>query len=208
MITSAGKSGAFPDRAVFGFDVNASATYLAVSLHGGTAMTQRTILIYPDRRLRTKAREVAEIGNATRGLADDMLETMYAAPGIGLAGPQIGVMRRILVMDCSGKEEEPAPRVLINPELVWQSETTDKREEGCLSMPNQFADVVRPDSVRVGFVNLEGVAEEETFNGIWARCVQHEIDHLDGRLFIDRISLVKRQLLRRRLAKEQRVGRD
>ena len=166
-------------------------------------MTKRTILIYPDRRLKTAAAEVDEITENTRSLAADMLETMYAAPGIGLAGPQIGVMRRILVMDCSAKDDEADPRILINPSVVWASEETGKREEGCLSMPNQFADVVRPISVRVTSKDADGGDCEDTYHGIWARCVQHEIDHLNGILFIDRISLIKRQMIRRKLVKEQ-----
>ena len=166
-------------------------------------MTKRPILIYPDRRLKTAAAKVEEFTDATRALAEDMFETMYAAPGIGLAGPQIGVMRRILVMDCSEKDAEADPRVLINPSVVWSSEDTEKREEGCLSMPNQYADVERPVSVRVAFQDAYGTDRDDTYHGIWARCAQHEMDHLNGILFIDRISLIKRQMIRRKLAKEQ-----
>ena len=166
-------------------------------------MTKRKILIYPDRRLKTAAAEVDEINESTRLLAADMLETMYAAPGIGLAGPQIGVMRRILVMDCSAKDDDADPRILINPSVVWSSGETDKREEGCLSMPNHYADVERAVSVRVIFKDTDGADCDDTYHGIWARCVQHEIDHLNGILFIDRISLIKRQMIRRKLVKEQ-----
>ncbi len=172
-------------------------------------MTKQTILIYPDRRLKTAAAEVQAVTENIRSIAADMLETMYAAPGIGLAGPQIGVMRRILVMDCSAKDDEKDSRILINPSVLWLSEETDKREEGCLSMPNHFADVERPVSVRVAFKDADGANCEETYHEIWARCAQHEIDHLNGILFIDRITLIKRQMIRRKLVKvQQRKATD
>ena len=165
-------------------------------------MAARRILIFPDPKLRRKADSIDEVTESIRNLASDMLQTMYDAPGIGLAGPQVGAMKRLFVMDCSPKDEEPEPRVLLNPEVVWTSDETEKAEEGCLSFPNQFADVVRPTRVIAKFVDLDGNVHEEEFDGISARCVQHEIDHLNGRLFIDHVSLVKRQLIKKKLAKE------
>ena len=165
-------------------------------------MATRKILIFPDARLRRRAEPVGEVTDRTRRLAEDMLETMYEAPGIGLAGPQVGAMKRIFVMDCSSKEDDPDPRVFIDPEIVWESDEVEKREEGCLSFPGQFADIVRPAKVVAAFLDIDGEHREEEFSGIQARCVQHEIDHLRGRLFIDHISLVKRQLIKRKLAKE------
>ena len=170
-------------------------------------MATRKILIFPDARLRRKAGPVGEVTDRTRRLAEDMLETMYDAPGIGLAGPQVGAMQRIFVMDCSPKEDDPDPRVFIDPEIVWESDETEQREEGCLSFPGQFADIVRPAKVVATFLDINGDHREEEFSGIQARCVQHEIDHLGGRLFIDHVSLVKRQLIKRRLAKEMQERR-
>lgn len=170
-------------------------------------MATRKILIFPDARLRRKAEPVGEVTDRTRRLAEDMLETMYDAPGIGLAGPQVGAMQRIFVMDCSSKEDDPDPRVFIDPEIVWESDETEQREEGCLSFPGQFADIVRPAKVVAAFLDINGEHREEEFSGIQARCVQHEIDHLRGRLFIDHVSLVKRQLIKRRLAKEMQERR-
>ena len=167
-------------------------------------MTRRRILKFPDPRLRRKAEQIEEVTEGIHRLVEDMLETMYDAPGVGLAGPQVGVMKRVFVMDCSSKDDEPSPRALINPVVTWQSESLLKREEGCLSLPDQFADVVRPETVRARFLDLNGKESEEEFSGLPARCVQHEIDHLDGILFIDRLSLVKRQMIKRRMAKESR----
>ncbi len=171
-------------------------------------MAKRRILIFPHQRLRRKAAPVEEVDAQLRKLAEDMLETMYDAPGIGLAGPQVGAMQRIFVMDCSPKEEDPDPRVLLNPRIIWESDEVEKREEGCLSFPGQFADVTRPSEVVAAFMDLDGVEQEEEFSGLHARCVQHEIDHLNGRLFIDHLSLVKRQLVKSRLAKSLREKRS
>ena len=135
-------------------------------------------------------------------LADDMLRTMYDAPGIGLAAPQVGEMIRLLVMDCV-KEEGAAPRpmVLLDPEVVDASEERATYEEGCLSIPEQYADVERPAEVTVRWTDLSGARREERFAGLWSTCVQHEIDHLDGRLFIDYLGPMRRQLITRRMAK-------
>ena len=168
-------------------------------------MALRDILIHPDPRLKKVADPVPEISDEIRRLADDMLETMYDAPGIGLAAPQVGVGKRLLVMDCV-KEEGAAPRpmVLINPEITWESEALNTYEEGCLSIPEQYADVTRPAEVEVRWTGLDGKTYEEKFDRLWATCVQHEIDHLNGRLFIDHLTALKRQLITRKMVKLKR----
>ena len=168
-------------------------------------MALKDILIHPDPRLKTVADPVAEIDSAVRKLADDMLETMYDAPGIGLAAPQIGVLKRLLVMDCVKEEgADPRPMALINPEITWTSEETSSYEEGCLSIPDQYAEVERPAEVEVSWLDLDGKAQSERFDGLWATCVQHEIDHLNGKLFIDRLSPLRRRRLLERHRKSQR----
>ena len=168
-------------------------------------MTTRPILIHPDPRLKMVADAVEAVDDPLRKLADDMLETMYAAPGIGLAAPQVGILQRMLVMDCVKEEgAPPQPMVLINPEVVWSSEARNVYEEGCLSIPEEFADVERPAEVEVTWTNLEGAAQSGKFDGLWATCVQHEIDHLDGKLFIDYLKPLKRQLITRRMQKLKR----
>ena len=168
-------------------------------------MTLRPILIHPDPRLKTVADPVASITDEIRRLADDMLETMYDAPGIGLAAPQIGQMSRLLVMDAT-KEDEGAPRpmVLVNPTVTWASEARSIYEEGCLSIPEQFAEVERPAEVEVQWLGLDGKTHGERFEGLWATCVQHEIDHLDGKLFIDYLKPMKRQMITRKMVKLKR----
>ena len=168
-------------------------------------MALRNIIIHPDPRLKKKADPVGEITKEIRTLADDMLETMYAAPGIGLAAPQIGVLQRILVMDCVKDEEAPArPMVLINPEITWSSEDLGTYEEGCLSIPDQYAEVERPAEVEVHWTAIDGSDKQEKFAGLWATCVQHEIDHLDGKLFIDYLKPLKRQMITRKMQKLKR----
>jgi len=168
-------------------------------------MAHLTILHFPDERLRTVAKPVEQVDDALRRFIDDMFETMYDAPGIGLAAPQLGVPKRLLVMDCV-KEEGAAPRpmVLLNPVVTWTSEETNTYEEGCLSIPDQYADVTRPAEVEVGWLGLDGETHSEKFGGLWATCVQHEIDHLDGKLFIDYLTALKRQLITRRMVKLKR----
>ncbi|GGL68787.1 peptide deformylase [Wenxinia marina] len=163
------------------------------------------ILIHPDPRLKTPAKPVDEITDDLRRLADDMLQTMYEAPGIGLAAPQVGVMSRLLVMDCVKEEgEPPRPMVLVNPVVTWSSGERTVYEEGCLSIPEQYADVERPAEVDVAWTGLDGERHEERFSGLWATCVQHEIDHLDGRLFIDYLKPLKRQMITRKMVKLKR----
>ncbi|MGB3147557.1 MAG: peptide deformylase [Paracoccaceae bacterium] len=168
-------------------------------------MSLRTILLHPDPRLKKPCEPVVAITDEIVTAAADMLETMYAAPGVGLAGPQVGLMKRIFVMDCvKDAEAEPRPMVLLNPEVTWSSEETRVYEEGCLSIPEQYADVERPSRVRVRWLGLDGKMQEEEFADLWATCAQHEIDHLDGKLFIDYLSPLKRQLITRKMGKLKR----
>jgi peptide deformylase len=163
----------------------------------------RHILIHPDPRLKKLCDPVTEITKDVRQLAADMLETMYDAPGIGLAAPQVGVTKRLLVMDCI-KEGTPEPMVLINPVVIWGSEDLSVYEEGCLSIPDQYADVKRPAEVQVRWMDMDGKEQEQQFAGLWATCVQHEIDHLDGKLFIDYLGPLKRQMITRKMEKLKR----
>ena len=168
-------------------------------------MTLKNILIHPDPRLKKTTDPVNEINDELRRLADDMLETMYHAPGIGLAAPQVAVMKRMLVMDCKKEAgDTPEPMVLINPEVIWSGEEMNVYEEGCLSIPDQFADVERPAEVKVAWLGLDGKEHQENFDGLWATCVQHEIDHLDGKLFIDYLKPLKRQMITRKMQKLKR----
>ena len=174
------------------------------------AMTRRTILLHPDPRLKAKADPIGSVDTELRRLADDMLETMYDAPGIGLAAPQVGILQRMLVMDCVKEEDAaPQPMVLINPEIIGVSEDLNVYEEGCLSIPDQYAEVTRPAEVKVQWMDLDGKTQQETFDGLWATCVQHEIDHLDGKLFIDYLKPLKRQMITRKMQKLKReLARD
>ncbi|MEL6551072.1 MAG: peptide deformylase [Pseudomonadota bacterium] len=168
-------------------------------------MSIRPILIHPDPRLKKVAEPVSEITDKLRVLAEDMLETMYDAPGIGLAAPQVGVGVRMITMDCVKEEgADPRPMVLLNPEVIATSDEMTTYEEGCLSIPEQYADVERPAEVDVRWMGLDGETHEEHFDGLWATCVQHEIDHLDGKLFIDYLGPLKRQMITRKMQKLKR----
>ncbi len=168
-------------------------------------MAIRPILMHPDPRLKKVAAPVGSITPEMLTLARDMLATMYDAPGIGLAAPQVGVLRRLVVMDCvKDPEAEPRPMILFDPEIIWRSDETGSYEEGCLSIPEQYAEVTRPAEVRVRWRDEAGAEQEELFGGLWATCVQHEIDHLDGKLFIDYLGPLKRQLITRRMVKRKR----
>ena len=146
----------------------------------------RPILIHPDPRLKKACPIVEAVTPDIGQLAEDMLATMYDAPGIGLAAPQVGVLARLLVMDCvKDPTKSPRPMVMLNPAVTWSSEDVSIYEEGCLSIPDQYAEVTRPAMVRVEWLGLDGKPQEEEFEGIWATCVQHERDHLDGVLCID-----------------------
>ena len=164
-------------------------------------MAIRPILIHPEPRLRKHAAAVGVVDDEIRVLAADMLATMYDAPGIGLAATQLGVMKRVFVMDCAGKEEPPAPVVLVDPEIVWSSAETETSEEGCLSIPEEYADVTRAERVRVRWLGLDGQTHEQEFGDRWAVCAQHEIDHLNGKLFIDYLGSVKRAMITARMKK-------
>ena len=160
------------------------------------------ILIHPDPRLKKQAEKIADSSDDLRKLGADMLETMYAAPGIGLAGPQVSRLQRIIALDCHKQdEEEPRPLVMLNPRVVAVSDDLNTYEEGCLSIPEQFADVTRPAEVEVEWMDLDGALRREGFDGLWATCVQHEIDHLDGKLFIDYLKPLRRQMITRKMLK-------
>ena len=164
-------------------------------------MAQRDILILPDKRLRQVSKPVGKIDPATKQLIEDMFETMYAAPGIGLAAIQIGEPVRVVTMDLAKKDEPKQPQVFINPELVWTSDAKNTHEEGCLSIPEYYEEVDRPAEVKVRYTDLQGQAHEIAADGMLATCLQHEIDHLNGVLFIDHISKLKRDRIVKKFAK-------
>ena len=169
-------------------------------------MAVREIIEVPDPRLREKSAPVDAIDDEVRSLVSDMFETMYAAPGIGLAAIQVAVPRRVVVIDLQNPEVEGGepvrrPRAFINPEIVWASDRTVPYNEGCLSIPEQYAEVDRPDRVRARWTDLEGQVREEEMDGLLCVCLQHEIDHLDGVLFTDRLSRLKREMVMKKLAK-------
>lgn len=164
-------------------------------------MTIRPILIHPDPRLKKVCDPVATVDAGIRKLADDMLETMYDAPGVGLAGPQIGILKRIFVIDCSYKDDAADPMVLINPEITWKSEELNTHEEGCLSIPEMYDDVTRPKQVRMAYLDADGKPQEREFDELYATAVQHELDHLDGKLFIDYLSGLRRTMITKKMKK-------
>jgi len=168
-------------------------------------MARLPIIVAPDPRLKAKAKAVDTVDAEICRLMDDLMETMYAANGIGLAAPQVGVKKRVLVMDTARKgEDEPNPIGMANPEIVWASEDEELREEGCLSLPDQFADVVRPRAVRVRYLDQDNEIRELEADGLLSVCVQHEMDHLEGTLFVDRVSILKRNMILRKLQKSRR----
>jgi len=172
-------------------------------------MAIREIVEVPDPRLRQISSPVEEVTDEVRELVSDMFETMYAAPGIGLAAIQIGVPQRILVIDLQEPEEEGGepvkdPHVFINPEIVQHSDQEVPYTEGCLSVPDQFAEVDRPDQIRARWLDLEGKQQEEDIDGLLAVCLQHEMDHLNGVLFIDHLSRLKRDMILKKLAKQRK----
>ena len=168
------------------------------------SMALLEILQAPHPVLKAKAAPVAQVDDRLRQLAADMFETMYKAPGIGLAAPQIGIAERLVVLDVA-EGEDRRPMVLVNPEILWKSGQRGTAEEGCLSLPGQFADVTRPLAVKVRYLDEQGEERELEAEGLLARCVQHEIDHLDGVLFVDHLSALKRNMIMRRLIKTRRV---
>lgn len=162
------------------------------------------VITAPDSRLKVKARPVAAVDDRIRRLMADMLETMYAAPGIGLAAPQVGAQLRIIVVDCARDGEPAQPHMLINPELVWHSEELATFSEGCLSLPDHYADVTRPARIRVRYIDAQNEIRELDADGLLATCIQHEMDHLAGVLFVDHISPLKRNIILRKLTKAKR----
>jgi peptide deformylase len=166
---------------------------------------KRNIILHPDPRLKKEAAPLTDLSDELRALADDMLETMYAAPGVGLAAPQVGVLHRLVVLDCVKSEgEAPRPLIMFNPEIIARSDELNTYEEGCLSIPEQFADVTRPAEVEVRWIDRDGKERTEGFSGLWATCAQHEIDHLDGKLFIDYLKPLRRQMITRKMTKLKR----
>jgi peptide deformylase len=167
-------------------------------------MARLPILVAPDPRLKLKATAVDKVDDEIRRLMDDMLETMYVAPGIGLAAPQVGVSRRVIVVDISREDEPKAPLCLANPHLLWLSDEDATYEEGCLSVPEHYAEVARPARIRVRFLDRENEVRELEADGLLATVIQHEMDHLDGVLFIDHLSSLKRNMILRKLVKSRR----
>ena len=162
------------------------------------------IIIAPDPRLAKKAKPVAKVDDSIRLLMANMLETMYQAPGIGLAAPQVGELKRVIVVDCAKAEEKPKPYKMANPEILWQSEELLVNNEGCLSLPEHYADVARPAEVKVRYLDEQNEIRELHAKGLLATCIQHEIDHLQGTLFVDHISALKRNIILRKLQKTKR----
>jgi len=169
-------------------------------------MAKLDIIIAPDPRLKVKCKPVATVDAKVARLMDDMLETMYAAPGIGLAAPQVGVAQRIIVLDVAREDEKPAPLRMANPELVWVSDEDMTYNEGCLSLPEHYADVVRPRAIRVRYLDHQNEIRELEAEGLLATCIQHEMDHLDGILFVDHITALKRNIILRKLLKAKKSG--
>ena len=169
-------------------------------------MAKRDILILPDKRLRLKSASVDKIDKSVRALVDDMFETMYEAPGIGLAAIQIGVSQRVVIIDLAKKDEPKQPQVFINPEIIWASDDKAVAEEGCLSIPEYYEEVERPSSIKVKYLDLDGKPHEIEAGGLLATCLQHEIDHTNGVLFIDHISKLKRDIVLKKFKKAHKRG--
>ncbi len=167
-------------------------------------MTIRKILTEPDPFLRQKSIKVENVNNEIRTLMDDMLETMYAAPGIGLAAIQIGVPKRVIVIDIARGEEEKNPKYFVNPEIISNSNMEASYEEGCLSVPGQFAEISRPDKCKIKFLDYYGNEKVLETEGLLATCIQHEMDHLEGILFIDYLSKLKKDMIVKKLSKQKK----
>jgi peptide deformylase len=167
-------------------------------------MAKLDIIIAPDPRLKLKCRPVAKVDAKVARLMDDMLETMYAAPGIGLAAPQVGAPLRVIVLDVAREDEKPAPLRMANPELIWVSDEDNTYNEGCLSLPEHYADVVRPKAIRVRYIDHQNEIRELEADGLLATCIQHEMDHLEGILFVDHLTALKRNIILRKLLKAKK----
>jgi len=166
------------------------------------------ILTAPDPALKKISQPVKQVDASVRKLMDDMLETMYHAPGIGLAAPQVGVLKRVIVLDLAREGEAPQPLRIANPEIVWVSDDDATYNEGCLSVPEHYADVVRPGACRVKYLDQDNKQQEMAAEGLLATCLQHEIDHLDGVLFIDHLTALKRNMILRKLLKAKKAAAD
>lgn len=169
-------------------------------------MTVLPIIVAPDPRLKVKAKPVDAVDDDVRQLMDDMLESMYAAQGIGLAAPQVGDHRRVIVVDVSRENEDSKPMFMANPQIVGVSDDDREHEEGCLSLPEHYAAVVRPDQVRIRYLDRDNEIREIEADGLLSTCIQHEIDHLDGVLFVDHVSALKRNMILRKLQKAKKLA--
>jgi len=169
-------------------------------------MAVREILVVPNPVLKQVSQPVEKVDDELRALMDDMVETMYAAPGIGLAAVQIGVPKRVIVMDLSGQSDEKQPRYFVNPEILWSSDETAPYEEGCLSIPEYYDEVQRPSKVRIRYLDYNGEQIEEEADGLYAVCIQHEMDHLQGVLFIDHLSRLKREQAVKKVKKQAKAA--
>ena len=167
-------------------------------------MAKKQILTIPDPLLRKVSEPVTSVNTEVKNLMDDMLETMYAAPGIGLAAVQVGVLKRIIVIDLSKDGKKKDPLFIVNPQITFKSEEIISYEEGCLSIPNQFAEVKRPSSCKVNFLDYNGKKREINADGLLATCIQHEVDHLNGVLFIDHLSKLKKDIIIKKTKKQRK----
>ena len=167
-------------------------------------MSIKTIITEPNKILRQKSKDVISVGKDEQKLMDDMLDTMYDAPGIGLAAIQIGIPKRIVVMDLSKDPEKKNPMYFVNPEITWKSDLKSTYEEGCLSIPNQFAKIDRPEKCNVKFLDYDGNHKEIKAEGLLSTCIQHEIDHLNGVLFIDYLSKLKKDIIIKKVSKDKK----
>ena len=169
-------------------------------------MTVLPVIVAPDPRLKIKAKPIDAVDDDVRQFMDDMLDSMYAANGIGLAAPQVGDDRRVIVVDIARTDEAPNPMCLANPQIVGVADEDRIHEEGCLSLPEHYADVVRPDAIRVRYLDRDNEIREIDADGLLATCIQHEIDHLDGILFVDHVSALKRNMILRKLTKAKKLA--
>ena len=167
-------------------------------------MSQRNIVIEPDPILRKKSEKLEKVDDEVKKLLDEMLETMYAAPGIGLAAVQVGILKRLIVIDVSKDKEKKNPLCLINPEIILKSKNTSVYEEGCLSLPGHFAEIERPAECKVKYIDYNGKKKEITAKGLLSTCIQHEVDHLNGVLFIDYLSKLKKDMIVKKLIKHKK----
>ena len=167
-------------------------------------MSKREIVIEPDPILRKKSESLETVDDELRRLLDDMLETMYSAPGIGLAAVQVGILKRLIVIDISKEKDKKNPLFLINPEIISRSKNTSIHEEGCLSLPGHFAEIERPAECHIKYIDYNGKEKEIEANGLLSTCIQHEVDHLNGTLFIDYLSKLKKDMILKKLVKHKK----